>query len=45
MVLELTVDSVRRANTATAAAVKMATAWPSALRALHLYRVRELAKG
>jgi hypothetical protein len=43
MVLELTVDSVRRANTATA--VKTATAWPSTLRALYLYRVRELTQG
>jgi hypothetical protein len=44
MVIELTADSVRRANTATVAAVETATAWPSALRALYLYRVRELAR-
>jgi hypothetical protein len=44
MVIELTADSVRRANTATATAVETATAWPPALRALYLYRVRELAR-
>jgi len=45
MVIELTADSVRRANVATAAAVENAAAWPAALRALYLYRVRELARG
>ncbi len=45
MVVELTADSVRRANTATTTAVETATAWPSALRALYRYRVRELAHG
>ncbi len=45
MVIELTADSVRRVNTATATAVENATAWPLALRALYLYRVRELARG
>jgi hypothetical protein len=45
MVIELTADSVRRANSATASAVEHAAAWPSALRALYLYRVRELARG
>jgi hypothetical protein len=44
MVIELTADSVRRANTATASAVENAAAWPAALRALYLYRVRELAR-
>jgi hypothetical protein len=43
MVIELTADSVRRANTATAAAIENVSSWPSALRALYLYRVRELA--
>jgi len=43
MVIELTADSIRRANNATATAVGTATAWPSALRALYLYRVQELA--
>jgi hypothetical protein len=44
MVIELTADSVRRANMATATAVETVTAWPPALRALYLYRVRELAR-
>lgn len=43
MVVELTADSVRRANAAAASAIETAAAWPSALRALYLYRVRELA--
>lgn len=43
MVVELTADSVRRANTAATSAIETAAAWPSALRALYLYRVRELA--
>lgn len=43
MVVELTADSVRRANTVAASAIETAAAWPSALRALYLYRVRELA--
>ena len=45
MVVELTADSVRRANAATATAVENAAAWPAALRALYRYRVRELARG
>jgi len=45
MVIELTADSVRRANAATAATIESATAWPAALRALYRYRVRELARG
>lgn len=45
MIVELTADSVRRANAATAAAVENAAAWPAALRALYHYRVRELARG
>lgn len=44
MVVEMTVDSVRRVNAATAAAVENAATWPSALRALYLYRARELAR-
>lgn len=44
MVIELTADSVRLANTATTAAAETMTAWPTALRALYLYRVRELAR-
>jgi len=43
MVIELTADSARRANSAAASAFETATTWPSALRALYLYRVRELA--
>lgn len=43
MVIELTADSVRQANTAAASAIETAAAWPSALRALYLYRIRELA--
>ncbi|MDG4594854.1 MAG: DUF2934 domain-containing protein [Candidatus Contendobacter sp.] len=45
MVVEMTVDSIRRANAATATAVENAAVWPSALRALYHYRVRELAQG
>lgn len=44
MIVELTADSVRRANTAAASMLETAAAWPSALRALYLYRVRELAR-
>lgn len=44
MVVELTAHSVRQANAAAASALETATAWPSALRALYLYRVRELAR-
>ncbi|MFZ1643714.1 MAG: DUF2934 domain-containing protein [Candidatus Contendobacter sp.] len=44
MVIELTADSARRANVATASAFENAVTWPSALRALYLYRVRELAR-
>lgn len=43
MVVELTADSARRANATAVMAVENATAWPSALRALYLYRIRELA--
>lgn len=45
MVIELMVASVRRASAATAATVETAAVWPSALRALYRYRVRELARG
>jgi hypothetical protein len=45
MVIELTADSIRRANAATTTAVETAAAWPAALRALYRYRVRELARG
>lgn len=44
MVVELTANSVRRTNTAAASVLETAAAWPSALRALYLYRVRELAR-
>lgn len=44
MVIELTADSARRANAATAVAVENAVAWPSALHALYRYRVCELAR-
>lgn len=43
MVIEMTADSARRANAVAVAAVETAAAWPSALRALYRYRVRELA--
>lgn len=43
MVIELTADTARRAKETTAVALENATAWPSALRALYLYRIRELA--
>ena len=43
MVVELTADSVRRANAAAVVVAQNAAAWPSALRALYFYRVRELA--
>lgn len=45
MVIELTADSVRRANAATATAIENAAVWPATLRALYRYRVRELARG
>ena len=38
MIIEITANSVRRANTATAATVETAADWPPALRALYLYR-------
>jgi hypothetical protein len=44
MVIEMTADSVRRANAATVSAVENAATWPAALRALYLYRARELAR-
>lgn len=44
MVIEVTADSVRQVNTATASVIENATAWPPALRSLYLYRVRELAR-
>ncbi|MBL8251885.1 MAG: DUF2934 domain-containing protein, partial [Candidatus Competibacter sp.] len=43
MIIELTADSARRTNTAATSIVENAAAWPSALRALYLYRIRELA--
>lgn len=43
MIIELTADSARRANTAATAVAENAAVWPSALRALYLYRIRELA--
>lgn len=44
MIIEITANSVRQTNAATAAVVETATAWPPALRALYVYRVRELAR-
>lgn len=44
MVLELTADSVRRAQGRAATALETATNWPLALRALYLYRVHQLAR-
>ena len=44
MVVEITANSVRRANAATATAVETAADWPPALCALYQYRVRELAR-
>ncbi|MDQ5909010.1 MAG: hypothetical protein QG599_1104 [Pseudomonadota bacterium] len=44
MVIELTADSVHQANTATTLTTENAATWPSALHALYLYRVRELAR-
>ncbi len=44
MVIEMTAASARQANAAVASAVEAASSWPSALRALYLYRVRELAR-
>ena len=44
MVIEITANSVHRTNTAAAAVVETATDWPPALRALYLYRLRELAR-
>ncbi|HRD66938.1 MAG TPA: DUF2934 domain-containing protein [Candidatus Competibacter sp.] len=43
MVIEITADSARRASAAAASVIETAAAWPSALRALYLYRIRELA--
>ena len=44
MVIELTAHSVPLANTATTSILENMATWPSALRALYLYRVRELAR-
>ena len=47
MVIELTADSFHRANTATTLTTlttENTATWPEALRALYLYRVRELAR-
>lgn len=44
MVIELTADSARRTSAAAVSALENATTWPSALRALYRYRVRELAR-
>ena len=43
MVIEFTADSARRAQETTTIALEHAAAWPSALRSLYLYRIRELA--
>lgn len=44
MVIELAADSVRLASTATTLTLENMATWPLALRALYLYRVRELAR-
>lgn len=43
MVIELTADSVRLANTAATSAWEATSTWPTALRSLYFYRVRDLA--
>lgn len=43
MVVELATDSARRATAAATIAAENASVWPTALRALYLYRIRELA--
>lgn len=43
MVVELTAESARQVKIAAAMALENSAAWPSALRALYAYRVRELA--
>ncbi|HOB60954.1 MAG TPA: DUF2934 domain-containing protein [Candidatus Competibacteraceae bacterium] len=43
MVIEMTADSIRQFHAATTLALENAALWPSALRALYLYRIRELA--
>jgi|PlaIllAssembly_1097288.scaffolds.fasta_scaffold02783_3 hypothetical protein len=44
MVIELTADSARLATTAATSTLENMATWPLALRALYLYRVRELAR-
>lgn len=43
MIIEMTADSVRRFHATANLAWENAAVWPSALRALYLYRTRELA--
>lgn len=43
MVIELTAASANLANTTATSATEAAATWPTALRALYLYRVRQLA--
>lgn len=44
MVIELAADSARLANATAAAAWEMTSTWPTALRSLYFYRVRDLAR-
>ncbi len=44
MVIELAADSVRLANTAATSAVEATSTWPTTLRSLYFYRVRDLAR-
>ncbi|MBK9952987.1 MAG: DUF2934 domain-containing protein [Candidatus Competibacteraceae bacterium] len=43
MVIELAADSARLANTTATSAWEATSTWPSALRSLYFYRVRDLA--
>ncbi|NMQ18246.1 DUF2934 domain-containing protein [Candidatus Competibacter phosphatis] len=44
MVIELAADSARLANTTATSAWEATTNWPSALRSLYFYRIRDLAR-
>ncbi|MDG4553604.1 MAG: DUF2934 domain-containing protein [Candidatus Competibacter sp.] len=44
MVIELAADSARLANTAATSAWEATSTWPSALRSLYFYRIRDLAR-
>ncbi len=43
MVIEMTADSARQVSTTATTVLENVAAWPSALRTLYLYRIRELA--